>query len=99
MINMLAVIAAVRNLTILVPTAVPMILEASLAPKDHPKNKPELRNMKKLISISDIPFDCKDQKTINEVFRSVGNITDIVYKTAKLQFVGKRQIRIKNGFA
>ena len=81
---MLAVIAAVRNLTILVPTAVPIILEASLAPKDHPKNKPELKNMKKLMSILNVPFDCKYQETINEVFSRISNIADIIDKTAEL---------------
>ena len=81
---MLAVIAAVRNLTILVPTAVPIMLEASLAPKDQPKNKPELKNMKKLMSILNIPFDGKYQETINKVFRSVRDIADIIDKTAEL---------------
>jgi hypothetical protein len=37
---MLAIIAAVRNFIIREPTAVPKILAASLAPNDHPKNKP-----------------------------------------------------------
>lgn len=40
------------------PTAVPKILGTSLAPSDQPKNKPELKNMKKEISMSlYIPFD------------------------------------------
>ena len=44
-------IAAVRNLTILVPTAVPKILAASLAPNDQPKNRPLLKNIKNNPSI------------------------------------------------
>ena len=41
-------IAAVRNFTILVPTAVPKMLEPSLAPKDQPRNSPLLKNIQKL---------------------------------------------------
>ena len=38
--------AAERQLTILVPTAVPKTFAASLAPSAHPKNKPLDRNSK-----------------------------------------------------
>jgi hypothetical protein len=38
-------IAALRKLIIRVPTAVPNTFAASLAPSDHPRNKPLVRNM------------------------------------------------------
>jgi len=47
MTNMEAMTAAVRKRTILVPTAVPKMLAASLAPNDHPRNRPLLKKIKK----------------------------------------------------
>ena len=40
--------AAVENVTILVPTAVPNTLAATIAPNAHPKNRPLLKNMRTL---------------------------------------------------
>jgi hypothetical protein len=45
MMNTQQMIAAVRNLTMWVPTAVPNILAASLAPSDHPIKSPLDRKM------------------------------------------------------
>ena len=42
------IMAAVRNFIIWVPTAVPKMLAPSLAPSDHPKNKPLLKKNRKL---------------------------------------------------
>jgi hypothetical protein len=44
--------AAVRNRTILLPTAVPKTLEASLAPRDQPKNKPLDRKKRNIIRLN-----------------------------------------------
>ena len=46
-----AITAAVLNLIILVPTDIPKTFEASLAPKDHPKNKPLVKKNKYVKSI------------------------------------------------
>ena len=54
MTKILQMIAAVLKLTILVPTAVPKTLAASLAPRDQPKNNPPNKNNK--IVILDIPL-------------------------------------------
>ena len=50
-INKQDVAATVLNLSILLPTAVPKMLAASLAPSDQPKNKPLLRKKKNSKSI------------------------------------------------
>lgn len=44
--NIEQIIAAVRQLTIFVPTAVPKTFPASLAPSAQPKNRPLVRNIK-----------------------------------------------------
>ena len=46
------IIAAFRQLTIFVPTAVPKTLAASLAPSAQPRNKPLDRNNKIIGSIT-----------------------------------------------
>ena len=46
------IIAALRQLTIRVPTAVPKTLAASLAPSAHPKNRPLDKNNKIIGSIT-----------------------------------------------
>jgi hypothetical protein len=46
------IIAAFRQVTIFVPTAVPKTLAASLAPRAHPKNKPLDKNSKMRGSIT-----------------------------------------------
>ena len=51
-------IAAVPNLTMRVPTAVPNTLAASLAPRDQPKNRPLQRKIRTAISMSlGVPAD------------------------------------------
>jgi hypothetical protein len=40
MMNMEAMVAAVLNFSIFVPTAVPNMLALSFAPNDHPRNSP-----------------------------------------------------------
>ena len=52
MTKTLQIIAAVLKLTILVPTAVPKTLAASLAPRDQPKNNPPNKNNKIVNSIN-----------------------------------------------
>jgi hypothetical protein len=47
-INIEAVIAAVLNLIILVPTAVPYMFAASFAPNDQPRNNPLVKNIKNI---------------------------------------------------
>ncbi|OQA97658.1 MAG: hypothetical protein BWY23_01415 [Spirochaetes bacterium ADurb.Bin218] len=54
--KILVTIAAVRNLTICVPMAVPKTLPALLAPWDHPRNNPLER--KKRIDILHDPLHC-----------------------------------------
>ena len=46
-----AMMAAVLNFSILVPTAVPKMFEASLAPNDQPRKSPLEMNMKNKCSI------------------------------------------------
>jgi hypothetical protein len=49
MTNILHIVAAIVNLIIFVPTAVPNMFAASFAPNDHPINKPADKNNNEVI--------------------------------------------------
>ena len=51
MTNIVQTVAAVAKLTMRVPTAVPNTFAASLAPSDHPRKRPLVRNRRTTTSI------------------------------------------------
>src|SRR5690554_5386443 len=71
--NRQLMIAAVLKRTILVPTAVPKIFAASLAPRDHPMNRPLERKIRlNIYAPLHHSLHCIDEEVLGYILRDIG---------------------------